>query len=114
MTKQLDFAAVEADYRLCWEYIPSGETGVIGSMPLEVALEIRNRLNRAQEPPLTVYHWVAQCQSTSHQPTACYGTLWECNGCKKMVCCADGTDSGDKAQDGLCDACWHERYGVAP
>ena len=54
-----------------------------------------------------------KCQSTSHKRAACYGVLWQCEKCKRMVCCADGTDTGDKEQDGLCDACWYEKYGEA-
>lgn len=70
-----------------------------------------------------------KCQSTSHNrtdeyeqrgetlfffPRACYGPLWQCEKCQRMVCCTDGTDTGDKEQDGLCDACWGKKYGKEP
>ncbi len=102
--------------RLHWENTETGETDVLVhgcTFSLDDALVLRDEYIRTEWP--TFDHWVevvTKCQSTSHQPTACYGTLWECKGCKKMVCCADGTATGDKEQDGLCDACWHERYGV--
>ncbi len=42
------------------------------------------------------------CQSTNH--TECYGELWQCQRCGKIVCCAEGTDN----DPGLCDDCWVE------
>ncbi|MCB0094157.1 MAG: hypothetical protein KDE46_00500 [Caldilineaceae bacterium] len=44
------------------------------------------------------------CQSTNH--TECYGELWACANCGKIVCFAEGTDNHPE----LCDDCWVERY----
>lgn len=40
------------------------------------------------------------CQSTNHR--ACYGELWQCQRCEKIVCCAEGTDNDPD----VCDDCW--------
>lgn len=40
------------------------------------------------------------CQSTNH--AFCYGELWQCVGCGKTVCYAEGTDNHPE----LCDDCW--------
>jgi len=47
---------------------------------------------------------ISGCQSTNH--TQCYGDLWQCSGCKKWVCYAEGTDNHPE----LCDDCWAQRY----
>lgn len=47
---------------------------------------------------------MAGCQSTNH--TKCYGELWQCSACHKMVCYAEGTDNHPE----LCDDCWAQRY----
>lgn len=47
---------------------------------------------------------MAGCQSTNH--TECYGELWQCQGCGKMVCYAEGTDNHPE----LCDDCWAVRF----
>lgn len=49
---------------------------------------------------------MAGCQSTNH--TDCYGELWQCEGCGKMVCYAEGTDN----QPEVCDACWVKRQAA--
>ena len=43
---------------------------------------------------------LAGCQSTNH--TTCYGDLWQCARCAKIVCYAEGTDN----LPALCDDCW--------
>lgn len=40
------------------------------------------------------------CQSTNHE--VCYGELWECSNCHKIVCYAEGIDDHPE----LCDDCW--------
>jgi hypothetical protein len=45
------------------------------------------------------------CQSTHTGP--CYGELWQCAGCGKTVCFAEGSDNHPE----LCDECWCQRYG---
>jgi len=40
------------------------------------------------------------CQSTNHRE--CYGEMWQCKRCEKMVCYAEGTDDDLD----LCDDCW--------
>jgi hypothetical protein len=45
------------------------------------------------------------CQSTHAGP--CYGELWQCEGCGKTVCFAEGSDNHPE----LCDACWVKQYG---
>lgn len=47
---------------------------------------------------------MAGCQSTNH--TECYGELWQCAACNKVVCYAEGTDNHPE----LCDDCWAKRY----
>lgn len=44
------------------------------------------------------------CQSTHH--TECYGELWQCAGCGKTVCYAEGSDHNPE----LCDDCWAEKH----
>lgn len=44
------------------------------------------------------------CESTTH--TACYGELWHCVGCGKIVCYAEGSDNHLE----LCDDCWVKEY----
>jgi hypothetical protein len=44
------------------------------------------------------------CQSTHAGP--CYGELWQCAACGKIVCFAEGSDNHPE----LCDACWCKRY----
>lgn len=44
------------------------------------------------------------CQSTNH--AVCYGELWECAACQKVVCCAEGTDNHPE----VCDDCWVKLY----
>lgn len=43
---------------------------------------------------------IVGCQSTNH--TECYGILWQCTNCRKVVCCAEGSDNRPE----LCDDCW--------
>jgi hypothetical protein len=43
---------------------------------------------------------LAGCQSTNH--FYCYGELWQCAGCGKTVCYAEGSDNHPE----LCDDCW--------
>jgi hypothetical protein len=43
---------------------------------------------------------LAGCESTNHEQ--CYGELWQCAACHKMVCYAEGTDDHKE----LCDDCW--------
>jgi hypothetical protein len=40
------------------------------------------------------------CQSTNHRE--CYGELWQCQRCEKMICYAEGTDNDPD----VCDDCW--------
>ncbi len=47
------------------------------------------------------------CQR-KEQHSECYGVLWQCSKCEIIICCAEGTDSGDKVLDNLCDNCWAE------
>jgi len=49
---------------------------------------------------------MAGCQST--HPGPCYGELWSCAVCAKIVCFAEGSDDHPE----LCDACWCQRYAV--
>lgn len=42
------------------------------------------------------------CQSTNHR--RCYGDLWQCEQCGRVVCCNEGTTD----QPELCDDCWCE------
>jgi hypothetical protein len=49
----------------------------------------------------------AGCQSTNH--TYCYGELWQCAACGKMVCCNEGSDDHPE----LCDDCWVARFDPA-
>lgn len=49
----------------------------------------------------------AGCQSTSHEHSQCYGELWQCDECRRWVCCADGTDNHPE----LCDECWAKMQG---
>lgn len=51
----------------------------------------------------------ADCQSTSHDHSQCYGDLWQCDECRKWVCYADGTDDGT-GDSLLCDACWAKAH----
>jgi len=44
-----------------------------------------------------------RCQS-SH-PGPCYGVLWQCEACRRIVCCAEDTDNGSE----VCDDCWAAR-----
>jgi hypothetical protein len=44
------------------------------------------------------------CQSANH--TKCYGELWHCARCGKVVCYAEGSDNGVE----LCDDCWALKY----
>lgn len=44
------------------------------------------------------------CQSTGH--TKCYGELWECLICGKIVCCNEGSSNDPD----LCDDCWIKKY----
>lgn len=48
------------------------------------------------------------CQSANHDD--CYGELWQCSACGKIVCCAEGTDNHPE----LCDDCWANRYHAQP
>lgn len=48
------------------------------------------------------------CQSTNHDQ--CYGALWQCSACGKLVCYAEGTDDHPE----LCDDCWVSTYHALP
>lgn len=48
---------------------------------------------------------MAGCQSTNHP--YCYGELWQCSACGKVVCYAEGTDDHRE----LCDDCWVKQFG---
>ena len=52
----------EPMYRLCWEFIPTGETMCYWEWPLEEALQNCKILNEAQTEPLTYRHWVEAVQ----------------------------------------------------
>lgn len=52
-------------------------------------------------------HRMRGCQSTNH--TECYGELWQCARCGKMVCYAEGTDNDID----LCDDCWVQTHEPA-
>jgi hypothetical protein len=45
---------------------------------------------------------MAGCQSTHSGP--CYGELWQCASCGKIVCYAEGSDNHPE----LCDDCWRK------
>lgn len=45
-----------------------------------------------------------RCQSA--HSGCCYGVLWQCDNCQRIVCCAEGTD--DMME--LCDDCWSAEY----
>jgi hypothetical protein len=49
---------------------------------------------------------MAGCQSTNH--TECYGELWECASCGKIVCCNEGSSHDPD----LCDDCWAKKYSL--
>lgn len=42
------------------------------------------------------------CQSANH--STCYGELWECRRCHKIVCYQEGTDDLPE----VCDDCWKD------
>lgn len=46
------------------------------------------------------------CQSANH--TECYGELWQCERCGKVVCYAEGSDDDFE----LCDDCWAMKYSL--
>jgi hypothetical protein len=50
------------------------------------------------------------CQSTNHDHSTCYGALWQCSECKRMMCCNEGTDDGTD----LCDDCFAKKEGLIP
>ena len=39
-----------------------------------------------QDEELPVAHHIVGCQSTNHNPSDCYGKLWQCTACGKTVC----------------------------
>lgn len=47
----------------------------------------------------------AGCQSTHAGP--CYGELWSCAACEKIICCAEGSDHHPE----VCDDCWVKYFG---
>ena len=46
---------------------------------------------------------IVGCQSTNH--TVCYGELWECERCHKIICWEEGC--ADDLVD-VCDDCWYD------
>jgi hypothetical protein len=53
-----------------------------------------------QDEELPVFGRMEGCQSTNH--TECYGELWQCANCGKIVCYAEGSDDDPQ----VCDDCW--------
>jgi len=45
---------------------------------------------------------IVGCQSDNH--SACYGELWECRRCHKIVCYQEGTEDLPE----ICDNCWSD------
>lgn len=50
---------------------------------------------------------IVGCQSTNH--SFCYGELWQCAACGKMMCCNEGSDDHPE----LCDDCWAVLFAPA-
>lgn len=44
------------------------------------------------------------CQSTNH--TECWGELWTCAACQKVICYQEGSDNDPD----LCDDCWAAKH----
>lgn len=86
-------------------YDEQGETRFAGFTEyVAQQIEAQGWLEQSDQQVVAGWTRLPGCESNNHD--FCYGELWTCAACGKILCCAEGTDDHRE----LCDDCWVKRF----